>query len=436
MMQKDVKFMSSLSAAIVQQNRRESKIIVNVILVAVVLIIAWAAFAKIDQITRGSGKVVTTSKVQVIQNLEGGIVSELLVKTGDLVDKGQALLKIENKRFVSSYEEGELKLGELRLRASRLKAESGAPLLFDVKLTKQQPELVSSENGLYQAHIDFLANQTLIIHHQISQKQSQIQDSTSRISHLEKSRALLNEQIQMTAPLVERGIESKTALLTLERERVDINNRLDSERYAIKNSKAAIRELESKIDDLKMAFANRARKELNETIAQISQIAEKQTSLKDLVTRTLVRSPLKGIVKQIFVNTIGGVARPGMDLIEIVPQEESLLVEIKIKPSDIAFIHPGQKATVKYSAYDFSIYGGLEGEITGISADTITDRKERSYYLVYVKTMVQGLDNSAHPMKILPGMTVTVDILTGKRTILDYLLKPLQKTKEKALTER
>lgn len=435
-MQKDVEFMSNLSAAIVQQNRRESKIIVNVVLLSLVLIILWAKYAKIDQITRGSGKIVTTSKVQVIQNLEGGIISEVLVKTGDLVQKGQPLLKLTNKRFASDYEESVLKLSELKLKASRLKAESGGKLEFAAELVKLRPDLVESEKNLYKSHMDFLDNQAKIVRHQISQKQSNISDSSSRIKHLNKNKKLLNKQISMTKPLVERGIESKTNFIKLQRELVGINERLESEGYAIKNARGAIRELKSKIDDLKMSFINRAQKELNETISQISQITEKQISLKDQVTRTLVKSPLKGIVKQIFVNTIGGVAKPGMDLIEIVPKEDTLLAEIRVKPSDIAFLHPDQKAIVKCTAYDFSLYGGLKGKITNISADTITDRRGQSYYLVYVKTEKNYLGKADKPMKIIPGMTVSVDILTGKRSILDYLLKPILKTKAKALTER
>ena len=434
-MEKDTKFMSSLSAAIVQQNRRESKIIVNIIFISVIIIIGWAAFAEIDQLTRGTGKIITTSNVQVVQNLEGGIISKVLVKTGDLVEKDQPLLKIENKRFISNFEGSLLESAVLKLRASRLSAESGQPLVFDKKLAEKWTDLVTSEKNLYQAHIDFLKNQFIIVKHQIAQRQGNIQDSISHISYLKKNKKLLEEQITMTSPLVERGIESKSNFIKLERELVDINNKLESEKYAIITAQAAIRELKSKIDDLKMSFSNRAQKELNETIAKISQLREKQTSLKDQVTRTLVRSPLKGIVKQIFVNTVGGVAKPGMDLVEIVPYDESLLAEIKIKPADIAFIHPGQKATVKYTAYDFSIYGGLEGEITRISADTMTDKRDNSYYLIYVKTKNNTLSTDK-PMEIIPGMTVTVDILTGKRTILDYLLKPIIQVKNSALTER
>lgn len=434
-MQEDFKFMSNLSAAVVQQNRRESKFIVNIILLAIVLIIVWAAFAEIDQITRGNGKVVTTSKVQVIQNLEGGIVSDILVSSGDLVTVGQPLLKIDNKRFTSSFGESKWKLVELKLIAARLRAEGDGNLQIDNEIITNHPDLVTNTKKLYRAHMAFLENQITIVRHQIDQKESTIADSTSRIAYLRKNRKLLKEQITMTEPLVERGIESKTGFLKLQRELVDIEDRLQSETFTIQNARAAIKELRSKIDDLRMSFINRAQKELNETVAQIHQIEEKQTSLKDQVSRTLVTSPIKGIIKQIFVNTIGGVAKPGMDLIEIVPYAESLLAEVKIKPADIAFLHPKQKAIVKYTAYNFSQYGGLEGEITRISADTITDHRERSYYLVYVKTQQNYLGDADHPMEIIPGMTVTVDILTGKRTILEYLLKPILQIKNKALTE-
>ncbi len=435
-MQDDVKFMSNLSAAVVQRNRRESRILVNVILVSVLALLVWAAFAEIDQITRGQGRVVTTSKVQVIQNLEGGIVADIMVHPGDLVQPGQPLLKIDNQRFASSFEESRWKLIELRLKAARLRAETGGKLEFDENIAAKHPDLVANARKLYQAHMDFLDNQITIVKHQIAQRRGNIADSSSRINNLKKKRTLLKEQVAMTEPLVERGIESKTGFLALKRELIDINDKLQSETFAIKNARDAIKELNSKIDDLRMSFVNRAQKELNETVAEILQIKEKQTSLKDQVTRTLVKAPVKGIIKQIFVNTIGGVAKPGMDLVEIVPCEENLLAEVKIKPADIAFLKPGQKAIVKYSAYNFSQYGGLEGKITRISADTITDRRDRSYYLVYVKTDKNYLGGAEKPMKIIPGMTVTVDILTGKRTILDYMLKPLLQMRDKALTER
>jgi len=433
-MEKNIKFMSSLSAAIMQQNRRESKIIVNVALVSIILIIVWAAVAEIDQITRGTGKIVTTSDVQIVQNLEGGIISEILVKTGDIVFKNQPLLKINNERFSSNFEESLLESAVLKLRTGRLSAECGQKLKFDQQLASKWPDLVASEQKLYQAHIDFLNNQIIIVKHQITQRNGDIQDSKSRIVHLKKNKGLLNEQIKMTRPLVERGIESKINFIKLKRELININKQLESESYSVDSSSIAIKELISKIDDLKMGFNNRAQNELNEAIAKISKLNEQQTSLKDQVSRTLVKSPLKGIVKKIYVNTIGGIAKPGMNLIEIVPYQESLLAEIKIRPADIAFIHPGQKATVKYTAYDFSIYGGVDGEIDQISADTITDKRENSYYIVRVKTN-GNISSYGKLMKIIPGMTVSVDILTGKRTILEYLLKPIIKVKNNALTE-
>lgn len=436
-MKQNHEFMSNLSAAILLQHNRVARFSLYCIAILVTTFIIWATHAELDQITRGAGRIVPSSKNQVLQNLEGGIVAEILIKNGDPVEKGQTLIKIDNKIFESNLEENQLKVEELQSRRARLEAEaSGAPVVIDEQLKSKRADLVENEMKLLNKNRAVLENQIQMVKDQITQQNNLISSANTRISHLSKNKALLNEQITMTRPLVEKGIESKTNMINLERELISINQEISASSGHIRSAKNEIQELEKRIDELKINFKTRAQKELNDTIAHIDQINNRKVALSDQVFRTNIQSPVKGIVKQMFVNTPGGAVKPGMDLVEIVPVEDTLLVEAKILPQDIAFIAPDQKATIRVSAYDFSIYGGLEGKVVDISADTLTEANGMTYYLVRLKADKNSLGSAEKPLKLMPGMMVTVDILTGKKTVFDYLLKPFLKTKQVALTER
>ena len=437
MKKEEIDFMSNLSAAMLERNRHGTRILVNVVFVTIIWLIVWAYFAKLDEITRGMGKIVPSSQVQVLQNLEGGIVAEIMVKTGDSVEKDQPLIRIDNKKFESSYAESRLKLEEYRIREARLIAEAnGATFEVETSLEKLSPDFFKNEKILFDTNMGYLANQIKMVRQQIEQKNNEIAEAKTVISNLEQNRDLLSQQISITRPLVERGVAAKTDMIRLEREMSGLREKLDSMRFSIPKSENGIRELESRIEDMRISFKSRAQKELSEVIGQISQNKESQNSLKDQVVRTMIKSPVKGIVKQLFVNTIGGVVRPGMDIIEIVPVDDKLLVEAQVRPNDIAFIHPGQDAMVKVTAYDYSIHGGLNGKVKSISADTITDNRGQSYFLVKIETDKNFLGTSEKSLKIIPGMTVTVDILTGKKTVMNYIMKPIMKAKNEALTER
>ncbi|PID74229.1 MAG: hemolysin secretion protein D, partial [Desulfobacterales bacterium] len=270
----------------------------------------------------------------------------------------------------------------------------------------------------------------------IKQKQAQISKFRLQGKHLRKKAGLLKEQIDITKPLVEQQIESRSDFLELKRKQADIQQQLEMASSSIPELLSQIDEMEKKKEELTISFQARAQKELSQALRNRTSLAEKQETFKDQVSRTLVRAPSAGIVKQIHVNTLGQVIKPGMDLVEIVPMEDSLLIEARIRPSDIAFLHPGQKATVKVTAYDFSIYGGLTGRVERISADTLKDERNQTYFLVEILTPKTNLGTSDKPLKIIPGMTVSVDIITGKKTILSYILKPILKAKQNALTER
>lgn len=435
--QDEVAFVSNLSQALKEQTSKGARLIIFFSLVGVVWFVVWAYFAKLDEVTRGMGQVIPSSKVQMIQNLEGGIVEEILVKEGDEVKENQPLLKLKNQGFESTFKESKIHLLELKLQAIRLKAQlENKPFVVDKNISAKWQDLVEVQKGLYGLSMEFLENQQKIISSQIAQKKSQLNESRVKISHLRKKLSLVKKQIAITKPLVESRVESETNFLTLQRDRAQITQEISVTSSSLKGIQSAIKELEQKQKEFKISFDIKTQKELNDVLLKIAGLEEKQEDFADKVTRTLVRSPTKGIVKLLHVNTIGGVVKPGMDLVDVVPLEDSLLIEAKIKPVDIAFIHPGQKATVKVTAYDFSIYGGLEGEVVRISADTLKDEKNQTYFLVEIKTKKTDLGTAQKPMKIIPGMIVSVDILTGKKSILSYLLKPLLKAKQNALTER
>ena len=433
----DLEYMSSLSEAVLSQNARKTKWLLNIVFLAVIWLIVWACFAKIDEITRGQGRIIPSSKNQMVQNLEGGIVSEILVKIGDVVNYGTPLLKIENKGFESSFAENQIRLMELEAKRVRLFAQANNQKFRPRKdLIEAIPLLITNEKSLFNSHAKHLKNQLEIIKEQIFQKRAELKEARGKIKNLKNSLNLINKEIQITKPLVARGIESKKNFLKLQREQNGVLSEIDNIKLSTPIIKSGINEFNKKIKDVELAFRNKAKREYNEIRAEIERIKSKKNTVADQVQRTLVTSPVKGKIKQIFVNTIGGVIKPAMNLIEIVPMEEKLVIEAKIKPSDIAFLYPKQKAVVKFTAYDFSIYGGLDGKVTNISVDTIKDEKDNSFYLVRIETDKNFLGNEKKKLAIIPGMTVSVDILTGKKTIMDYILKPILKAKRNALTER
>ena len=376
----------------------------------VMIAIIWANFAELDEVTRGSGKTIPSSQIQVVQNLEGGIVSEILVEEGQTVEKNQPLLRLDPVRFTSSLNESKLKYYELLAATARLSAEVENKLLtLPAEVLSVAPEIAKNARQLFESRRDELNANTKLLREQVAQRA--------------RSHALLKQEMEMSAPLVDEGAMSKVELLRIKREVNDLRGQLTEAR--------------NKLAETKVRFQTKALEELNQTKAELDRITESTLALKDRATRTLVRSPVKGIVKQLKVATVGGVIQPGMDLVEIVPLEDKLLIEAQIRPADIAFLHPGQKAMIKLSAYDFSIYGGLEAELEHISADSITNEEDgENYYLIRLRTKKNYLEKNGAKLNVIAGMTAEVDILTGKKTVLDYLLKPILKARETALRER
>jgi len=439
--QDDIEFMRETSAAALLGPRVFSHLILWGTLLFVFVALIWAYFARLDEVTSGEGKVIPSSQVQVIQNLEGGILSELLVHEGEAVEKDQVLLKIDDTRFSSSYREGRSKYVALTAKAARLDAEvTQTEFVVPTELEKDAPDLVQNEKALYLSRKSDLETKVSILRQQADQKRQQLVELRSKQGQQGQSYDLVVKELNLSRPLVEQGVLSEVELLRLERQGAELKGDLDASRLAIPRLESLISEAEKKVEDLVATFRNEAQEELNKIKAELSGLTESNTALQDRFARTVVKSPVKGLVKQIKVTTIGGVIQPGMDLLEIVPTDDTLLVEARIRPKDIAFLRPGQEAVVKFTAYDYSIYGGLTGTLEHISADTIIDEHSQnkdSYYLIRVRTQkrdYRGAENK--PLTIIPGMTVTVDILTGQKSVLDYLLKPILKTREVALRER
>ncbi len=435
--QNDYSFMNSLSAAVLERTPSKTSKVLKFWLFTIVAFIVWASFAEIDEITRGDGDVIPYGQNQIIQNLEGGIIESILVNEGEIVKAGQVILKISNVQSTSKARTNKMKYYELEAKRLRLYAEAHgkkfiAPEVDDPDFAKQ----IRLAQNLYRSNkLEFDAKDRSLLN-QVNQKKQAYKEAKARVKSLQKSLEFVTEEIQMTAPMVREGVKSKVDFLKLKREANGIENDIEAAKLSLPRLASSIREFENKRKEARQLFYNKAKKELNETVAEISRLKTQQIAFSDQVSRTMVKSPVDGIVQKLFVHTVGGVVKPGADLVEIVPTNKKLYLEVKIKPSDIAYLHPGAEAKVKVSAYDFAIYGGLKGKIVNISPDTITDKKDNTFYLIHIVTEKNYLGTKEHPLHIIPGMTVSVDIVTGKKTVMQYILKPILKSKQYVFSER
>ena len=435
--EKDYEFMHSLSSAVLQSTPKKIRTIMYFWLIAIGMFIAWAYFAQIDEIARGDGDIVPSGENQMIQNLEGGIVEEILVKEGQIVEKDQLLIKIDNQKSQSSFSTNAIKADALEAKIVRLTAEaSGQDFKVPQEMKERIPQFIENELSLYNTNKQQLNSKINALKSQLSQRKQELAEARSTRDSTKASLAMINKEVSMTKPMVAKGVRSRIDFLKLQREANEVKDRYDSARLSIPRLISAINEVKSTINETLLIYKSDAKLKLNEAVSEFRGYRANSTALSDQVKRTLVRSPMKGIVQKLFIHTVGGVVQPGADILEIVPTDSTLLVEVKIKPADIAFIYFGQKAIVKFSAYDFSIYGGLDGEVVHISADTITDQKENVFYTVRIKTNKNFLERQGKKLKIIPGMTVSVDIITGRKSVLDYILKPILKTKQYTFTER
>ena len=401
------------------------------------IFLAWASWAKLEEVTRGDGKVIPSRQVQVVQNLEGGIVAELLVREGAIVEGGQVLVRIDNVGAASELRESRQRHLALLGALGRLRAEvDDTDVVLAPEVLGEAPDVARNERALHRARRDALQSELDVLKIQALQREQELSELGTRLDQLKRSHALALEELKITEPLAANRVVSKVQLLRLQREVSDLAGELEATKVAGPRIETALREAKRRIEERQLGFRADAQRELNAVQAEAAALHEVITAEADRVSRTEVRSPVRGTVKRLLVNTVGGVIQPGADLIEIVPLEDNLLVEAKVRPADIAFLHPDQPAMVKVTAYDFAIYGGLDAVVEDISADTITDEHGESFYRVRVRTRDNALYKAGEPLPIIPGMTTQVDILTGKKTVLDYLLKPILRAKERALRER
>ena len=422
--------------------RRSPHWLLAAIVAFFLIALAWAWLAQIDEITRGDGKVITASQTQYVQNLEGGIIAKILVKEGDLVKKDQVLFELDRMRFASAYREGQQ--GELGLRAkvARLTAEvQGTALKMPADVVKGAPALAANETAVHRARLADLAGKNAVLREQLAQRAQEVVELRSKRARTEEQLEILKRELAITAPMVKEGAVSEVELLRLQRESARIRGDLDAATLAIPRAQSAIEEARGKMQDNESQFRSQAAGELSAARNELAKAAEAVPGLEDRMARTLVRSPVNGVVKTIANKTVGGVVQPGTPMAEVVAVEDSLLVEARIRPQDIAFVKAGQTATVKLATYDYSIYGGVEGRLVYVSADSIQPQAQAGqasepYYIAHVRTLKPGVEYRGKLLPVLPGMTGQVDVLTGRRSVLYYLLKPINKTLERSLTER
>ncbi|ASN84589.1 HlyD family type I secretion periplasmic adaptor subunit [Pectobacterium versatile] len=429
--------MPEVSRAMAEDSPRSIRFTLWAIGAFFLFFILWAGLANIDEVTRGDGKAIPSSRLQKIQNLEGGIITEVFIREGQVVNAGDPLLRLDDTRFASNVGETEADRLALLSRIERLNAEiSGQELVLSEEITTQAPKIAAGEKELYNSRRQQLHNEISGLEEQLIQRQQELRDFSAKEIQFRNSLGLLQQEIKMSEPLIAEGAISKVEVLRLRRAEVETRGQLDSIKLSIPRAESAIKEGENKIEETRSRYKSEALSQLSEAQTSLNKIAATGKALEDRVNRTLVVSPVRGIVQQVLVNTIGGVIQPGSDLVEIVPLDDKLLVEAKIRPQDIAFLHPGQDAIIKLTAYDYTIYGGLKGQLEQISPDTVTDKEGNSFYIIRLRTDKNYLGSADKPLLIIPGMVASVDIITGKKTILSYLLKPIIRAKAEALRER
>jgi adhesin transport system membrane fusion protein len=417
-----------------QRSHRAGKIIRSALAVVVLLVI-WSSLAKVDELTRGDGKVVSSRQLQVIQSLDGGVVSEILVREGEVVEAGQLLLRIDETRATSGVRENEAQSFALVARGRRLRAlaEGSAFVPPDAGNDAELRRIVEEERRLYVSRQSELGTMLSINRQQLAQRDQELNEMRSRRASAERALDLTQQELTKTKPLLATGAVSEVDILRLERDITKLRGDMDQAGAQIARVEAAIGEAQRKIQETEIAFRNEARKELADVMGRINALGEGRVALDDKVDKAQVKSPVRGRVQRLLANTVGGVVQPGRDIVEVVPLDDALVLEARVLPKDIGFIHPGQSATVKFTAYDFSIYGGLDAVVENISPDTVIDEKGNAFYVVRVRT---GKAQLGDKLPIIPGMTAEVDILTGKKTVLSYLLKPVLRGKAYALSER
>lgn len=403
-----------------------------------VIFVLWANFANLDEVTRGEGKVIPSTEVQAIQVIESGIVEEILVREGEQVSAGEVMIRLSDIEASSDLGANQARYYGLLAAVTRLQAEAeGKEIVeFPDEIMQNSPQSVTEELNSFRANMQQRNSQLNILEQQLAQRRQEIREIEGRVSDIRGVIRLQREEKSLLEPLVARGSAPRMELLQMERTIKEKTSELNSALSGLPRARSAVDEVQARIEEIKTNTQAQAQMELSAKLIELNEIKERLSALKDRKTRTELKAPVNGTIQEIAANTIGGVVRPGEDIIQIVPKDDQLIVEAKIRPADRAFIYPGQDAIVKITAYDFSIYGGLEAEVLDISADTIEDEKDNTFYRVRLRTHKTELKRKGEILPIIPGMVASVDILTGEKTVMQYLLKPFLKTLDNAFSER
>ncbi|AEA97272.1 HlyD family type I secretion periplasmic adaptor subunit [Alteromonas mediterranea] len=418
----------------IMQTPVKAKGLLYLVSIVLFLLVVWSYFAEIDEVAKGDGKVISSQQLQVLQSYDGGIVQDILVAEGQTVKAGQVLLRVDPTRFLSSLEENTTQFAALAAKVQRLSAlTQGKALRFNKELQEQAPSIIENERKLYNSNLAELDEVAAGSDSRIMQRRQDVEEERANLSQYQNVLSLTRKELSVTKPLLASGAVSEIEILRLERQVVELEGNITKSKVAIERGLNAIEEEIIKKEESRLRLVNRWNQELTDATGEMATLQQSQTSLEDVVSQADIRSPINGTVQRLLINTVGGVITPGSAVVELVPQDDQLIVEAKVSPKDIAFIRQGQPAILKFSAYDFTIYGGMSAEVQHISADAITNDKDETYYLVRLETKRSIADES---LDILPGMIVQVDILTGKKTVLNYILSPLFNVTASALRER
>lgn len=425
-------------AAVRKTSHKFTLITLTVIVSLVLLFIIWANFANLDVISRGQGQVIPSQQTQVISNLEGGIVKQILVKEGELVEAGQPLMHLDSTMATSRYQANREEYLRYLSAVARLQAQlDNKPFQVPAEVSKEAPKIAEEETARYQKRMEQLKNQQTIAEDVIKQKQQALDEDKERLRKAEEQFRLADDELKMVSPLVAQELISKREILRLKRDIASIEGDVATQKASLLKDQAAIAQAQSELEQVKNRFQYEDQEQLKDLSIKLAAEHGEVLETKDRLTRTEIRSPVKGIVKEVKFKTVGGVVRPGEEIFTVVPYEDNLFVEARIAPSDIAFIRPGQEAHVKISTYDYTIYGSLKGHVVEVSADTIHDpEQKRDFYRVLIQTNKNYLEYKGEKHPIKPGLTVQADILTGQRTVMSYLLKPFKRGTEEAFTEK
>lgn len=418
-----------------------ARMIVGLVAAFIVMFLAWAAIAEIDEIARGEGKVIPVSKTQIVQSSEAGVVETIAVQVGQVVRKGELIVQLNNTTTESTLGESVAKARALGAKVARLALEEAGS--YDVafvcpeEVLSVASKVCENEERLFAANKAAYVNKAGVLRERVRQRENELSEAQANIVRLEQNIAQATRQYDLMSPLAKKGLVAQTELIALERELTDQRGQITVYQESLERLRGAVEEARLQVEELALQLRQQALTEKAQTLAELSVIDETIRGATDRVSRTDIRSPVDGIVNTLEVNTIGAYVDPGTVVAGIVPTADTLLVEAKISPRDVAFVTRGQKAIVKITAYDFSIFGGLEGEVTNVSADSIVDKeKGETFYLVQVKTDQSELMRNGKSYPIIPGMVASAEIMTGRKTILSYLMKPINKAQSVALTER